>query len=389
MTSPKAKTNTGLAPADVMRMAIRLSRRALGASAENPPVGCVLARPSAEGYQILARGWTQAGGRPHAEGEALARAGGAAKGAEVYITLEPCAHHGQTPPCANALIEAGVARVAIALSDPDSRVNGKGIAMLREAGIEVETGLLAQEAHEVLEPYLTRQREGRPFITLKLATSLDGKIAAASGESQWITGKPARRFAHLLRAESDAVMVGAQTARQDDPSLTCRLAGLESRSPMRIIADARLSLSLTSDLVRSAKDYPLLVLTGKEASPERAEALRQCGVELAEVALDEAGLIDMPAALRELAGRGVASLLVEGGSRLAASLIEAGMVDRLVWFMAPIMLGARGFPAIAGLSGERLADAPRFAFSHPPLQLGEDRVLFARIRHDAKAGEVV
>ncbi|MCK5275514.1 MAG: bifunctional diaminohydroxyphosphoribosylaminopyrimidine deaminase/5-amino-6-(5-phosphoribosylamino)uracil reductase RibD, partial [Alphaproteobacteria bacterium] len=220
-----------------MRAALALAGRGLGRVWPNPAVGCVLVDRDG---RVTGRGWTQPGGRPHAETEALARAGGAAKGATAYVTLEPCVHHGQTPPCADALIEAGVARVIAATEDPDPRVKGGGLGRLRDAGIAVEAGLLREEAELLNAGYLMRQREGRPVVTLKLATTLDGRIATHAGESRWITGEAARARGHMMRARHDAIMVGIGTALADNPTLTCRLPGLEDRSPVRIVVDARL-----------------------------------------------------------------------------------------------------------------------------------------------------
>jgi diaminohydroxyphosphoribosylaminopyrimidine deaminase/5-amino-6-(5-phosphoribosylamino)uracil reductase len=227
-----------------MRAALALARRGLGRVAPNPAVGCVLVKDG----RVVGRGWTQAGGRPHAETEALARAGEAARGATAYVTLEPCSHHGKTPPCAESLIAAGISRSVVALEDPDPRVSGSGLTLLREAGIAVDTGLLAEAAAEVNAGYLMRTRTGRPLVTLKLATTLDGRIATRAGESRWITGPLARARAHLLRAESDAVLVGSGTAVTDNPRLDVRLPGLEGRSPLRVLLDGRLRLPLTHDL---------------------------------------------------------------------------------------------------------------------------------------------
>lgn len=339
-----------------MRAALTLARRGLGRVAPNPAVGCVLVKDG----RVVGRGWTQPGGRPHAETEALGRAGERARGATAYVSLEPCAHHGRTPPCAEALIAAGVARCVVALGDPDERVAGRGLERLREAGIAVAEGLLADEAAEVNAGYLMRVRAGRPLVTLKLATTLDGRIATRAGESRWITGEAARAHAHLLRATHDAVMVGAGTALADDPRLDVRLPGLEDRAPLRIVLDGRLRLPATHDLAVRAKAQPTLVLTRTGSSRDRAGALEDAGVELAEVETDDEGRLAVPAVLRSLGQRGVTRLLVEGGGRLAASLLQADLVDRLVWFHAPGVIGDDGVAAIGGLGLGRLADMPRF-----------------------------
>ncbi|MGH7115700.1 MAG: bifunctional diaminohydroxyphosphoribosylaminopyrimidine deaminase/5-amino-6-(5-phosphoribosylamino)uracil reductase RibD, partial [Stellaceae bacterium] len=252
-----------------MRTALALARRGLGAVWPNPAVGCVIISQG----RVVGRGWTQPGGRPHAETEALRRAGGAARDATAYVSLEPCCHWGRTPPCADALIKAGVRRVVIALEDPDPRVAGNGIARLRAAGLAVEIGPGAEDAAEINAGFLTRQRLGRPLVTLKLATSLDGRIATGSGESQWITGPPARQRAHLLRARHDAVMVGTGTVLADDPELTCRLPGLGHRSPLRVVLDRRLRIPRSAHVIADARQSPTWVFTLSGADPARREAL--------------------------------------------------------------------------------------------------------------------
>src|SRR5215475_2950035 len=240
-----------------MAAALDLARRGLGRVWPNPAVGCVLVRQG----RVVGRGWTQPGGRPHAETEALHRAGAAAKGATAYVTLEPCSHHGRTPPCADALIAAGIARAVVAMEDPDPRVSGAGLARLREAGIKVDLGLGESEAGEINAGFFLRIRERRPLITLKLAMTLDGRIATRSGESRWITGEAARARAHLLRAQHDAVMVGSGTVLADDPLLNVRLPGLGRQSPLRIVLDGRMRLSLTSALVAGARETPTWLVT--------------------------------------------------------------------------------------------------------------------------------
>jgi diaminohydroxyphosphoribosylaminopyrimidine deaminase / 5-amino-6-(5-phosphoribosylamino)uracil reductase len=340
-----------------MRAAIALARRGLGEVWPNPAVGCVVVK---EG-RVVGRGWTQPGGRPHGETEALARSGAAARGATAYVSLEPCCHWGKTPPCTDALIAAGVARVVVPIEDPDPRVSGQGIARLRDAGIVVETGLCATEAAELNAGFLMRMREGRPLVTLKLATTLDGQIATHSGESRWITGPLARERAHLLRAFHDGVMVGGNTALRDDPLLTCRLPGLEHRSPVRLVVDSRLRVPLTARIVAEARQVPTWFFTLRHGDKIRQEAFRACGVELIEVAADEGAGIDMGAAFRALGARGLTRILVEGGSLLAASLLRHGLVDRLAWFRASRLIGGDGVPAIAPFGLEALAAAPGFA----------------------------
>jgi len=319
-------------------------------------VGCVIAR---EG-RILGRGWTQPGGRPHAEAMALAQAGSAARGATAYVTLEPCAHHGRTPPCADALVAAGIARLVSTMEDPDPRVSGRGFARLRAAGIAVETGLMQSEAARCNRGFLTRIRRGRPMVTLKLATTLDGRIATASGESRWISGPQARRYAHLLRVRHDGILIGAGTARSDDPSLDVRGLGLAEASPVRILADGGLSLEDGSRLVQSARRVPLWIAHRQDADPARAARLRAAGAVLMPLPHDADGKLDLRALMQTLAERGLTRLLCEGGGRLAASLLGAGLVDRLCVVGAGLVIGADGIPAVGALGLDALAEAPRF-----------------------------
>jgi diaminohydroxyphosphoribosylaminopyrimidine deaminase/5-amino-6-(5-phosphoribosylamino)uracil reductase len=338
-----------------MRAACGLARRALGNAWPNPAVGCVLVN---EG-RVVGRGWTQPGGRPHAETEALFRAGPRARGATAYVSLEPCCHRGQTPPCAEALIGAGVRRVVAAIEDPDPRVLGGGIRTLRKAGIAVETGLCADTAAEVNAGFFSRVRWSRPLVTVKLATTLDGRIAMPGGESRWITGAAARARAHLLRAQHDAVMVGIGTVLADDPQLTCRLSGLAARSPVRIVVDRQLRLPPTARLLAEADAAPIWLLAAATADPIRRRVLVERGARVIEIA--EAGDgIDLAAALASLGARGITRLLVEGGSRLLAGLLEARLIDRLAWFHAPVLIGGDGIAAIGALGIAALADAPGF-----------------------------
>jgi diaminohydroxyphosphoribosylaminopyrimidine deaminase/5-amino-6-(5-phosphoribosylamino)uracil reductase len=340
----------------LMRGALGLARRGLGNVWPNPAVGCVIVKDG----RVVGRGWTQPGGRPHAETEALARAGAAANGATAYVSLEPCAHHGKTPPCAEALVAAGLARVVVAMQDPDARVAGAGIARLRQAGIAVETGICEAEAAELNAGFLKRVTAGRPLVTLKLATSLDGRIATASGESRWITGPAARERAHLLRAMHDAILVGTDTVTADDPELTCRLPGLAGRSPVRVVLDRRLRIPATAKVFGAPAASPVWVVTAPEADQARGTALRDRGVEIIEAEGDPAGGFDLAAVLDTLGGRGLTRLLVEGGGRLAAALLRQRLVDRLVWLHAPVLIGGDGVPAVAPLGFAALADAPQF-----------------------------
>jgi len=350
-----------------MRSALALARRGLGNVWPNPAVGCVLVREADSGEQaggragrVVGRGWTQPGGRPHAETEAIRRAGADTKGTTAYVTLEPCAHHGVTPPCVDALIAARVARVVAAIDDPDSRTAGRGLARLKESGIEVARGVGAAEAAEINAGFFLRVREGRPLVTLKLASTLDGRIAAANGESRWVTGTEARARAHRLRAEFDAVMIGSGAARVDDPELTCRLPGFAGRQPVRIVMNGRLGLSPDSRLARTARETPVWVVTTVNADVARTKALAACGVEIIEVAAGADGHIDAKAALAALGGLGLTRVLVEGGGTLAAALFKADLVDRMAWFHAPAVLGGEGRPAVGEMAIAALAHMPRF-----------------------------
>jgi diaminohydroxyphosphoribosylaminopyrimidine deaminase / 5-amino-6-(5-phosphoribosylamino)uracil reductase len=337
----------------LMRIAIGLAQRGLGNTWPNPAVGCALARDGV----LLGRGWTQPGGRPHAETEALGRAGAGANGATAYVTLEPCSHHGQTPPCAEALIAAGVERCVVAAEDPDKRVAGRGLARLKAAGIQVELGVLADEAREVLAGYFMRQTQGRPLVTLKLASTLDGRIATKAGESRWITGEAARARGHLLRARHDAVMIGIGTALADDPELTCRLPGTGQWQPVRIVLDSRLRLPSASKLAATARATPTWLVTGEDQPAERTRVFRDLGVEIIAVKRLAPGRLDLPAVLAALGGKGITAVLAEGGGNLAAALLGDNLVDRLAWFRAPRQLGGDAVAAIADLGIAKLAEA--------------------------------
>ena len=338
-----------------MRSALALARRGLGNCWPNPAVGCVIVRDG----RVVGRGVTAPGGRPHAETLALAMAGAAARGATVYVTLEPCCHHGRTPPCTDALIAAGVAHVVVAVRDTDPRVAGAGIARLRAAGIAVEEGVLAEAATELGAGFASRMTLGRPLVTLKLATTLDGRIATRTGESQWITSAPARRMVHALRGRNDAVMVGVGTVLADNPDLTCRLAGFKPAPMVRVVADSHLRTGLLARLVATACETPTWILTRDGCDPARRAAMLGAGVELIDVAGAEPG-IDLAAALKALASRGITRLLVEGGAMLTAALLRADLVDRLAWFHAPAVMGGDGWPAAQAFGTSSLAEMRRF-----------------------------
>lgn len=362
------------AAADIrwMRLALSLAARSLGRVAPNPAVGAVIVGNG----MLLGRGATAPGGRPHAEGLALTQARelygpDALKGATAYVSLEPCAHHGRTPPCAEALIEAGIARVVSPIEDPDPRVRGRGFAALRDAGVAVETGPLADEARRLNAGFLSIHERHRPHVTLKLAATLDGRIATRSGESRWITGPEARRRVHLMRARADAVLIGAGTARADDPMLDVRDFGADISQPVRVIADGSLSLPPGGRLATTARKVPVRALHRSDAPADRRTALQKIGVVTVETPADAAGLLDLTAALTGLAEAGITRVLCEGGGRLAAGLLTAGLADEVVVFTAGRAIGADGLPAVAALRLDQLADAPDFALVREE-QVGPD-----------------
>jgi diaminohydroxyphosphoribosylaminopyrimidine deaminase/5-amino-6-(5-phosphoribosylamino)uracil reductase len=336
-----------------MAHALRLAARGLGNVWPNPAVGCVIGKDGI----VVGRGWTQPGGRPHAEVRALEQAGPLAEGATAYVTLEPCAHHGHTPPCANALIAAKVARVVTALTDPDPRVSGKGHALLRAAGIAVTEGVLTNEATHINAGFLKRVTQGLPFVTLKLAASLDGRTATATGESRWITGPEARRRVHAMRLSHDAVMVGSGTALADDPDLTVRDMGAV-RQPVRIVFDRLLKHSPESRLGRTAKDHPVWLIHGPAAPEAARKSWKATGATLIEVP-ETYGHLDLTAALQTLATKGLTRILIEGGSKVAAALVKAGLVDELAIFTGGVLIGSEGHPLLDLLGLKLLTDAPR------------------------------
>lgn len=327
-----------------MRHALAIAKRALGRVAPNPAVGCVIV--SRDGH-VAGRGWTQPGGRPHAEIVALAQAQTSAAEGTAYITLEPCAHLGHSPPCAEALVRAGIKRVIASVEDPDPRVKGKGFAMLRRAGVEVVVGVLATEAADLNAGFFLRIDKDRPLVTLKIAQSRDGKTIPPRGANRWITGEESRRFAHLLRAQHDAVLIGVETAIADDPELTCRLSGLEIRSPVRIVLDTQLRLPATAKLVRTAREIPTLVFTAADGGND----LRALGVEVLRVMHDERRRPALRAVLGVLAGRGYTRLLVEGGASIWSQFLRERLADRLEIFSACVDLGESGGGTVPLLSG--------------------------------------
>jgi diaminohydroxyphosphoribosylaminopyrimidine deaminase/5-amino-6-(5-phosphoribosylamino)uracil reductase len=296
-----------------------------------------------------------------------------ARGATAYVSLEPCAHHGQTGPCAEALVAAGISRAVIATEDPDPRVRGRGVAALKEAGIPVRMGVEQARAEALNQGFFKRVSQSLPLVTLKLASTLDGRIATASHESKWITGERARREAHALRAEHDAILVGSSTVVEDDPELTCRLPGRGDRSPVRIVADSRMRIPLTSRLAATAREVPtwVLMLPGQDAA--RRRALADLGIDVIDVVAGASGHVNLRLALELAAARGITRVLAEGGSELAASLLLADLVDQIIWIRAPSLIGATGVPAIAGLGVDKLEDGLRFKYQSSR-SVGEDLV---------------
>lgn len=337
-----------------MQLALALGRRGLGRTAPNPSVGAVIVRDGI----IVGRGWTQDGGRPHAETEALRRAGEAAHGATMYVTLEPCSHHGKTPPCADAIIAAGIARVVSTIDDPNPEVAGQGHARIRAQGIRVDVGLCDAEARRAHAGHIRRVFDGRPHVLLKLAVSADEKAGLAGRRPVAITGEAARDRVHMMRAMNDGVLIGIGTALADDPLLTCRLPGM--RSPVRIVLDARLRLPVTSRLVAGASEVPVWVMTAPDVSVEAEQTLTQKGVRVLRVPKGPKGLkgLDLPAAMRTLARERLTRLMVEGGPIVAASFLAADLVDEAALLRAPNLIGADGIDALEGMPLSALTQSP-------------------------------
>jgi len=337
-----------------MQLALTLGRRGQGRTWPNPAVGAVVVRDGV----IVGRGWTQPGGRPHAEPEALRRAGEAAQGATLYVTLEPCSHVGKSPPCVDAIIAAGIARVVSAIEDPNPEVAGQGHAKLRAAGIKVDVGLGAEEAARDHAGHFRRVRDKRPHVILKLAVSPDDKIAAAGHTPVAITGEAARTQVHLLRAQCDAILVGIGTVLADDPLLTCRLPGMEARSPVRVVLDRALRIPGTSRLVHSARETPLWVVTSELAEAAAAMKLGAAGAQVIRVATTSPPGLDVLDVLHALAVRGITRLMVEGGARVASSFVAAGLVDEVWLLRGSETVGAGGVAALAALPLSAITQSP-------------------------------
>lgn len=339
-----------------MQLALALGRRGQGRTWPNPAVGAVIVRDGV----IVGRGWTQPGGRPHGEPEALRRAGAAARGATLYVTLEPCSHVGKSPPCADAVIAAGIARVVSAIEDPNPEVAGQGHARLRAAGIAVDIGLCAAEAAFDHAGHFRRVRDRRPHVILKLAVSPDDKIGGPGGKTVAITGEAARNRVHLLRAQCDAILVGIGTVLADDPLLTCRLPGMEARSPVRVVLDRNFRIPSGGRLLRTARETPLWVIGSELAEAASAARLGAAGAQVMRMPPGAGGSLDLPAVLHALAEQGITRLMVEGGSRVAASFVAADLVDEIWLFRGTEAIGAGGVDALAALPLSKITQSQAF-----------------------------
>jgi diaminohydroxyphosphoribosylaminopyrimidine deaminase / 5-amino-6-(5-phosphoribosylamino)uracil reductase len=348
-----------------MELALALGRRGLGRTWPNPAVGAVIVKDG----EIVGRGWTQPSGRPHAEIEALRRAGEMARGATLYVTLEPCSHHSKSPPCADAVIASGIARVVSAMEDPNPEVAGRGHARLRSAGIAVDVGIEAAAARRDHAGHIRRMRDGRPHVMLKLAISADGKAAGAGGRRVAITGNAVRDRVHLMRARSDAIVIGIGTVLADDPVLTCRLPGIAKMSPTRVVLDASLRLPMQSRLLATAGETPLWIITGKPAPDASETAVREHGAEVLRVA-EKAGRLDLGEVLKLLAQRGITRVMIEGGPTVASALIEADLVDEAIFFHSPMVIGEGGLQALEPRAVQLLGRHIKRVSSEP---VGPDR----------------
>jgi diaminohydroxyphosphoribosylaminopyrimidine deaminase/5-amino-6-(5-phosphoribosylamino)uracil reductase len=350
-----------------MQLALRLAHRMLGRTAPNPAVGAVIADETTG--EVITRGWTQQGGRPHAEGHALARAGARARGQTMYVSLEPCSHHGRTPPCADAIVAAGMRRVVCAIEDPNPEIAGRGLAVLRQAGITVDLGLCAEEARWMAAGHILRMTRERPFVQLKIAVSGDGLIAPGEGAPRWVTGPEARQFAHILRARADAILVGRRTVADDNPELTCRLPGLEGRSPRRVILDAKFRTLPTARMLQTAESVPVTIFGETGSSPPPYPK----GVEVRRMPPGPQGRLNLVVALESLAAEGVTRVLVEGGPTIADAFLEADLVDEVVIGHGTEKLGAKGRQPVGNRGLEFLRDPDRWQ-TVDARKIGADRL---------------
>jgi diaminohydroxyphosphoribosylaminopyrimidine deaminase/5-amino-6-(5-phosphoribosylamino)uracil reductase len=348
-----------------MKIALRLGQRGLGRTWPNPSVGCVIVKSPTEEGIIIGRGYTQKGGAPHAETEAINQSinvygKDSLVDATAYVSLEPCCHHGNTPPCVNSLIDAGIRRVVIGCVDPDPRVSGRGMEILKKSGIEVTIGVLQDEAERLNAGFIYKVKLGRPLVTLKVATTADGRIATKTGESKWITGPLARKKSHIMRSQYDAIAIGINTVFQDNPQLTCRLPGLEDRSPVRVVFDSKLTIGTQSQILQTAGLYKTWVITSKNHEISLISKIEKYGVKIISVGLDSEGHIDLSLALSALADRGITRLMIEGGATLSTSFLRANLVDLLAWFRASSLIGDDGKPVFSNLGVEGIDNMHKF-----------------------------
>jgi len=355
-----------------MRKALRLARKGLGKTSPNPMVGALLVR----GGEIIGRGYHRHYGGNHAEINAIQDAGGEVSGATLYVTLEPCCHHQKkTPPCLDALLKGNIGRVVIGTVDPNPLVNGRSIEILNRRGIETRVGVLEEECSRLNEVYFKFMRTGLPFVTLKFAQTLDGRIASATGDSQWISSESSRRLAHRLRTLHDGVLVGVGTVLTDDPELTARL--VKGKNPLRIVADSRLRIPLSARVLRDQDVAPTIIAATPRANAEKVRSLKEMGVEVLMVDEDEKGEVDLKDLLKNLAGRGISSILVEGGAGIITSLLHQQLVDKLIIFIAPKIMG-QGIEAVGDLGIRDVGHALRLSFVNT-YRSGEDLVIEAKV----------
>lgn len=362
-----------------MRGAFALAQRALGQTWPNPAVGAVVVQPG-DSSEVISRGWTMPGGRPHAEHIALEKAGSRAKGATLFVTLEPCAHHGKTPPCADTIIAAGIKRVVCSVKDPDPRVAGAGFAKLRDAGIEVVESVLAEEGARIAQGHILRTVQARPIVQLKLAVGSDGLIPKGEGKPIWVTGEEARAHGHLLRARADAILVGRGTVEADNPSLTCRLPGLEDRSPVRVVLDSNLKLCGATYQVLDTKAVPTWLVCVENADQAKADSLKEAGLEVVRALPGKMGGLDPLSILNKLAERGITRLLIEGGPRVAGSFWRAGLVDEIYLYRGSKTAGAYGLKALSQAGLEDIPDSPEFAITGTRTFGADTLEIYRRIR---------
>ena len=362
-----------------MKEALRLAAKGEGRTSPNPMVGAVVVRDGA----VVGRGFHEFVGGPHAEVGALRDAGALASGGDLYVTLEPCNHHGRTPPCTKAVLEAGIVRVFVGMGDPNPHVEGGGADFLRERGVRVEMGVLERECRLINQPFIKHMTTGAPYVTIKTAATLDGRIATRTGDARWITNEKSRRFVHHLRCVLDGILVGVGTALADDPQLTARVRKRPPcRQPARIVLDSHLRLPATGNLARTAREVPVIAACGDDAPDERAARLADCGVEIVRLPVMDGGGVDLAALLRELGGRKIMSLLVEGGARVVGSFLDQGLADDFHFFYAPkILVDAEGTPMTRGGARERMVDALE-AHDLRVRRFGADVMLSGRLRKE-------